>query len=262
MQRRSGELFGGRLALRIGVNTGDVVAGRAREGGSFVTGNAVSVCARLEQAAAPGEILVGERTVAAVRGAFEFAEPATVGTKGKSGGIGCRKLVRALSLMRPRGLGGPQPTFVGRDNELDELRQAYGRVVASGRPHLVTVVGDAGVGKTRLLGEFWRWLGRQSPQPLLRSGRCLSYGHGTTYWPLGEVLKEHFGILDSDPPETAAERVAGREGLGFTLGLAPPKDMHPLTVRDLLQTSWVGFLRGADGAAASRDPRRGPALGR
>ena len=135
MQRRSGELFGGRLALRIGVNTGDVVAERAREGGSFVTGDAVSVCARLEQAAAPGEILVGERTVAAVRGAFEFAEPATVGTKGKSGGIGCRKLVRALSLMRPRGLGGLQPTFVGRDNELDELRQAYGRVVASGRPH-------------------------------------------------------------------------------------------------------------------------------
>ena len=93
------------------------------------------------------------------------------------------------------------------------------------------------------LREFWRWLGGQSPQPLLRSGRCLSYGHGITYWPLGEVLKEHFGILDSDPPDVAAERVAGREGLGFTLGLAPPEDMHPLTVRDRLHTSWVGFLQ-------------------
>ena len=243
MQRRSGELFGGRLALRIGVNTGDVVAGKPREGSSFVTGDAVNVCVRLEQAAAPGEILVGERTVAAARGAFEFAEPATVGAKGKPGGIGCRKLVRALSLMRPRGLGSLQPVFVGRDGELADLRQAYGRVVASGRPYLVTVVGDAGVGKTRLLGEFWRWLGGQSPQPLLRSGRCLSYGHGTTYWPLGEVLKEHFGILDSDSPDVTAERVAGREGLGFTLGLAPPKDMHPLTVRDRLHTSWVGFLQ-------------------
>ena len=243
MQRRLGELFGERLALRIGVNTGDVVAGKAREGSSFVTGDTVNVCARLEQAAAPGEILVGERTVAAARGAFEFAEPATVEAKGKPDGIRCRKLVRALSLVRPRGLGGLQPVFVGRDGELADLRQAYGRVVASGRPSLVTVVGDAGVGKTRLLGEFWRWLGSQSPQPLLRSGRCLSYGHGTTYWPLGEVLKEHFGILDSDPPEVAAGRVAGREGLGFTLGLAPPEDMHPLTVRERLQRSWVGFLQ-------------------
>ena len=78
-------------------------------------------------------------------------------------------------------------------------------------------------------GEFWRWLGRESQQPLLRSGRCLSYGHGITYWPLAEVLREHFGILESDPPDVMAGRVAGREGLGFTLGLAPPEGMHPLT---------------------------------
>jgi class 3 adenylate cyclase len=243
MRRRLGELFGGRLALRIGVNTGDVVVGKPREGSSFVTGDTVNVCARLEQAAAPGEILVGERTVAAARGAFEFGEPATIEAKGKPGGVRCRQLVRALSLVRPRGVGGLRPVFVGRDGELTDLRQAYGRVVASGGPSLVTVVGDAGVGKTRLLGEFWRWLGGQSPHPLLRSGRCLSYGHGTTYWPLGEVLKEHFGILDSDPPGVAAGRVAGREGLGFTLGLAPPKDMHPLTVRDRMHTSWVSFLQ-------------------
>ena len=243
MQQRLGELSGGRLALRIGVNTGDVVAGKPREGSSLATGDAVNVCALLERAAAPGEILVGERTVAAARGAFEFAEQATVEATGKPGGIRCHRLVRALSLMRPRGLGGLQPVFVGRSGELADLRQAYGRVVASGRPHLVTVAGDAGVGKTRLLGEFWRWLGGQSPQPLLRSGRCLSYGYGITYWPLGEVLKEHFGILDSDPPDVAAERVAGCEGLGFTLGLAPPEDMHPLTVRDRLHTSWVGFLQ-------------------
>jgi len=243
MRRRLGELFGGRLALRIGVNTGDVVVGKPREGSSFVTGDTVNVGARLEQAAAPGDILAGERTVAAARGAFEFGELATVQAKGKPGGIRCRKLMRALSRVRPRGVGGLQPVFVGRDGELADLRQAYDRVVASGRPSLVTVVGDAGVGKTRLLGEFWRWLGGRSPQPLLRSGRCLSYGHGTTYWPLGEILKDHFGILESDPPEVAAERVAGREGLGFTLGLAPPKDMHPLTVRDRLQTSWADFLQ-------------------
>jgi class 3 adenylate cyclase len=243
MQRRMAELFGGRLALRIGVNTGDVVVGRPREGSSFVTGDAVNVCARLEQAAGPGEILAGERTAAAARGAFEFTAPAAVQAKGKPGGVVCRKLVRALSLMRPRGIGGLQPVFVGRDRELAGLREAYDRAVADGGPHLVTVVGDAGVGKTRLLREFWQWLGGQTRPPLLRAGRCLSYGHGITYWPLGEVLKEHFGILESDPPEVAASRVAGREGLGFTLGLAPPRDMHPLTVRDQIHTSWVAFLQ-------------------
>ena len=243
MQRRLAELFGGRLGLRIGVNTGDVVVGQPREGSSFVTGDAVNVCARLEQAAAPGEILVGERTVAAARGAFEFAEPATVQAKGKPGGVVCRKLVRALSLTRPRGLGGLPPVFVGRGGELARLHQAYRRVVASGRPLLVSVVGDAGVGKTRLVREFWAWLGGQPERPLLRSGRCLSYGHGITYWPLGEVLKEHFGIMESDPPQVAAGRVAGREGLGFTLGVAPPEGMHPLIVRDRLRTSWAGFLQ-------------------
>jgi class 3 adenylate cyclase len=243
MQRRMGELFGGRLALRIGVNTGDVVVGQPREGSSFVTGDAVNVCARLEQAAAAGEILVGERTVAAALGAFEFAEPMTVQAKGKPGGVVCRKLVRALSLVRPRGISGLEPVFIGRGGELADLQQAFDRVVSTGQPHLVTVVGDAGVGKTRLVREFWRWLGGDPHRPLLRTGRCLSYGHGITYWPLGEVLKEHFGILDSDPPEVVAGRVAGREGLGFTLGLAPPAGMHPLTVRDRLQTSWVGFLQ-------------------
>ncbi|HEY7430255.1 MAG TPA: adenylate/guanylate cyclase domain-containing protein [Streptosporangiaceae bacterium] len=242
MQQRLAELFGGRLALRIGVNTGDVVVGQPREGSSFVTGDAVNVCARLEQAAAAGEILVGERTVAAARGAFEFAAPATVQAKGKPGGVVCRKLVRALSLMRPRGISGLQPVFVGRGSELADLQRAFARVVSSGRPHLVTVVGDAGVGKTRLVREFWRWLGERSHRPLLRSGRCLSYGHGITYWPLGEVLKEHFGILESDPPEVVARQVEGREGLGFSLGLAPPAGMHPLAARDRLQTSWVSFL--------------------
>src|SRR5262249_344353 len=105
MRHRLGELFGAGLALRIGVNTGDVVVGRPREGSSFVTGDAVNVGARLEQAAVPGEILVGERTVLLARGAFEFADLGVVEAKGKSGGIACHRLVRALSLMRPRGVG-------------------------------------------------------------------------------------------------------------------------------------------------------------
>src|ERR1051326_3875773 len=138
MQRRLGELFGDRLGLRIGANKGEGVVGRPREGSSFVTGDAVNVCARLEQAAAPGEILVGERTLAAVRGAFAFGELQTVEAKGKAGGVRCRQLLRPLSLMRPRGLAGGEPAFVGRENELAELQAGYGDAVTRRKPALVT----------------------------------------------------------------------------------------------------------------------------
>src|SRR5207249_2584109 len=109
MQRRLGELFRGEVALRVGVNTGEVVVGQAREGSSFVSGDAVNVAARLEQSAGAGEILVGERTVSTVRGAFELAELQTVEAKGKTEGIAARRLVRALTLQRPRGVSGLHP---------------------------------------------------------------------------------------------------------------------------------------------------------
>jgi class 3 adenylate cyclase len=242
MQRRLHELFGEELSLRIGVNTGEVIAGKPREGSSFVTGDAVNVAARLEQAAAPGETLVGERTVAAARGAFEFAEPTTVEAKGKPGGVECRPLVRALSLMRPRGVGGLRRAFVGRESELELLQATFRRVASERRPHVVTVMGDSGVGKTRLAREFWEWLGDEDAPPLRRTGRCLPYGDGITYWPLGEVLKEHLGLLESDGPETALHRLEPRAILGLTLGLDVAGDLHPLTARERLHEAWIEFL--------------------
>jgi class 3 adenylate cyclase len=242
MQRRLEELFGDTLALRIGVNTGDVVVGQPREGSSFVTGDAVNVAARLEQAAEPGEILVGERTAAAVGGAFELDEPSTVAAKGKIGGVACRRLVRAVSLMRPRGVGGLGHAFVGREREFESLHQAYDRAVQEQKPQLVTIVGEAGIGKTTLVREFWEWLGSQSPEPHRRTGRCLSYGRGTTYLPLGEIVREHFGLLESDAPETVRRRLGEREILGLALGLEAPADLHPLAARDRLRQAWVAFL--------------------
>jgi class 3 adenylate cyclase/tetratricopeptide (TPR) repeat protein len=242
MQHRLRELFGEELSLRIGVNTGDVIAGRPREGSSFVTGDAVNVAARLEQAAAPGEILAGERTVTAVRGAFEFDDPETVEAKGKPGGVAARRVVRALSLMRPRGVRGLRQVFVGRESELGLLQATYQRVVTERRPHVVTVMGDSGVGKTRLLRELWGWLGDQSPEPLRRTGRCLPYGDGITYWPLGEILKEHLGLLETDSPEVALARLEPRRILGLTLGLDVAGELHPLTARERLHAAWVAFL--------------------
>jgi len=242
MQRRVRELFAESLALRIGVNTGDVVVGRPREGSSFVTGDAVNVGARLEQAAGPGEILAGERTVAAARGAFEFGEPSTVEAKGKPGGVTSRPVLRALSLMRPRGVRGLPSVFVGRETEFAAIRSRYQRVATDGQPHLVSILGDAGVGKTRLTREMWDWLSTQSPEPVRRTGRTLSYGQGTTYWPMGEVLKEHFRILESDTPEAVTAKLADQPYLGLTLGLDPGEDLHPLVARERLHDAWVEFL--------------------
>jgi len=242
MQRRLAESFDGQLELRIGVNTGDVVVGQGRAGSSFVSGDAVNVAARLEQAAAPGGILVGERTVAAARGAFEFGQPAAVDAKGKPGGVVAHQLVRALSLMRPRGVSGVARAFVGRDQELERLVRAYDATVEQRHPRLVTIVGDAGVGKTRLARELWDRLPQQNPEPLRRIGRCLSYGTGTAYWALGEVLKEHLDLLESDAPEVALDRLGAREILGLALGLDVARDLHPLAVRDRFQDAWAEFL--------------------
>jgi class 3 adenylate cyclase/tetratricopeptide (TPR) repeat protein len=243
MQRRLRTLFGDQLALRIGVNTGEVVVGRPREGSSFVTGDAVNVAARLEQAADPGETLVGERTAAAVRGAFELAEPVTVEAKGKPGGVVAQRLVRALSLMRPRGVGGLRTVFVGRSAELGRLRETYERAVADARPQMVVISGEAGVGKTRLVRELWAWLADQEPQPLQRTGRCLSYGHGIAYWPLAEVLHEHFDLRDDDGPDVALARLGRFRHLGLTLGLDVAEGLHPLAARERLHDSWAEFLQ-------------------
>jgi class 3 adenylate cyclase len=242
MQRRMSDLFGDRLALRIGVNTGDVVVGAPREGSSFVTGDPVNVAARLEQAAEPGEVLVGERTVTAARGAFDFGDARVIQAKGKSQGVVCRPLVGALSLMRPRGVAGLGRPFVGRGAELSALVDVYEDVVALHRPRLVTVLGDAGVGKTRLLREFWEHLGGSAPRSVRRTGRCLSYGQGITYWALGEVVREHFGLLDTDPPEAVLERLGSWPILGLSLGIDVAPGLHPLAARDRFQDGWIGFL--------------------
>jgi hypothetical protein len=167
---------------------------------------------------------------------------ATIRAKGKAHGIVACRLVRAISLTRPRGVVGLTATFVGRDRELDLLSAIYATAVKEGRPRLTTVLGDAGMGKTRLVRELWGLLVKQSPEPLRRTGRCLSYGTGSAYWALGEVLKEHFALLDSDPASVVLERLAGREMLGLALGLDVIGDLHPLAARDRFQDAWAEFL--------------------
>ncbi|HSG86596.1 MAG TPA: adenylate/guanylate cyclase domain-containing protein, partial [Candidatus Limnocylindrales bacterium] len=240
MRARMQRILGGRLQLRIGVNSGEVVVGEPRAGSSFVSGDAVNVAARLEQGAAPGEILVGERTAALVGAAFDLSAPTTIEAKGKEGGVRARRLNGALSAVRPRGTLGR--AFVGRDRDLDALDSALDRVVGDGGSAIVLLVGEPGVGKSRLLDEFARRTDRRTPAPLQRTGRCLSYGHGLTYRPMADVLRDELVLGDSDPPSVVLDRLGGRAILGLALGLDVAGDLHPLVVRERFAQAWIELL--------------------
>jgi class 3 adenylate cyclase len=177
------------LEARIGVNTGEVVAG---EGDTLVTGDAVNVTARLEQAAAPGEILLGGDTVRLVRDAVA-TEPRELTLKGKPEPVAAFRLERldaeAAGLVRR--LDRP---LVGRVRERERLRADFADAVAARTCRLFTLLGPAGVGKSRLVADFLEHAGDEAT---IASGRALSYGEGITYWPLVEALLK----LGIDPAE-------------------------------------------------------------
>jgi class 3 adenylate cyclase len=178
--------YGVRLENRTGINTGEVVAGDPRAGQRLVTGDAVNVAARLEQAAAPGQTLLGEATHRLVRDAVEIESIEPLSVKGKTDTLAPMMLVGVVAGAEPfaRRL---ESQLVGRERELNLLRQAYRRSVDEQSCHLFTVLGVAGIGKSRLAQEF---LGELGNEATVVSGRCLSYGEGITYWPLVEILDQ------------------------------------------------------------------------
>jgi len=178
---------------RIGVNTGEVVTGTQER---LATGDVVNVAARLEQAAEPGEVLVGAETLGLVGAAVEVGEERLLELKGK------RESVAAHSLVAVREVGERSHTsrFVGRERELEELEDAWERALAGARCELVTVAGDAGVGKSRLVAEAIAQI-----EARVVRGRCLAYGDGVTYWPVVEVVKQ-LAALPSDAHAAKAIR--------------------------------------------------------
>ena len=177
------------LEARIGVNTGPVVAG---EGDTLVTGDAVNVAARFEQAAGPGEILLGDHTLRLVRDAVEV-EPIDLDVKGKSAPVRAHKLVELDREARgvTRHLQRP---LVGRERERDRLKADFDEVAERRTCRLFTLIGPAGVGKSRLVHDFLAHVGDTAT---VARGRALSYGEGITYWPLVEILLQ----LGVDPDE-------------------------------------------------------------
>ncbi len=190
------------LACRIGVNTGKVVAGDPTAGQSLVTGDAVNLAARLEQAATPGEILLGAETDRLVRDAV-VAEPVErLDLKGKSEPVAAFRLVSVASGAPGRMLRMASP-MVGRSRELAALHQAFDRAVADQACQLFTILAPAGVGKSRLIEEF---LDGIADATVLR-GRCLPYGEGITYFPVLEIVKQAAGLADFDSPELVESKI-------------------------------------------------------
>src|SRR5205814_764027 len=175
--------FGTRIAARIGVNTGEVVAAQGFGAEHLVTGDAVNVAAWLEQAAAPGEVLIGDTTHRLVRDAVEAEPVKPLSLKGKSSTVAAQRLV----LVHPLAAGVARRLYspmVGRDRQLRQLTEAFESAVADRACYLFTVLGSAGVGKSRLIEEF---LATVASHATVLRGRCLSYGEGITFWPVAEA---------------------------------------------------------------------------
>jgi class 3 adenylate cyclase/tetratricopeptide (TPR) repeat protein len=191
--------YGTRLELRIGVNTGEVVTGTEER---IATGDPVNVAARLEQAAQPGEVLVGEETLRLVRGAAEVEPAGPVAAKGKAEPVSAYRLVAVRSATRPRWAGTP---MVGRERQRKLLEDAFANAVGERSCQLFTVLGAAGVGKSRLVAEFLQSLENAT----VVRGRCLSYGEGVGYWPVTEVVKQL--LRDRDGATAALGTILGDE---------------------------------------------------
>jgi class 3 adenylate cyclase/tetratricopeptide (TPR) repeat protein len=202
--------WGVRLGNHIGVNTGEVVAGDASLGQRLVTGDTVNVAARLEQAAGPGEVLLGDLTYRLVRGAVEVeaVEPLTL--KGKAEPVPAHRLL--VVKQATEGLTRRQDApMVGREAETAALEGIFQRSTQERACRLATVIADAGVGKSRLVREFTA--ARAAEATVIR-GRCLPYGDGITFWPLAEAAREAAAIEPDDSPFRAMQRLEAVAGDG------------------------------------------------
>jgi class 3 adenylate cyclase/tetratricopeptide (TPR) repeat protein len=195
--------WGETLRLRTGVNTGEVLAGDPAVGEALVVGDAVNVAARLEQAAAPDEILLGETTWRLVRDAVTVTPLPPLVLKGKTSRVAAYRLDAVDPVARGR---APRPAspMVGREQERTLLRLAARSADARRTCQLVTVLGPAGVGKSRLVAELLTEL--ESGARVL-TGRCLPYGEGITFWPVAEMVRQAAGMTGADRPAEARAKL-------------------------------------------------------
>ncbi|MGZ4109835.1 MAG: AAA family ATPase, partial [Actinomycetota bacterium] len=197
------------LGMRIGVEAGEVLVDQDRASGPrdrMLTGDAVNVAARLQTAAEPGRVVVGPGVYAATKDVIEYRELPALDLKGKNEQVPAWEALRIKAQHRgERPSLGMEARLVGRDEELAVLKQTLLRVQSEGRPALVTIVGPAGVGKSRLVQELERYVEGLPEFVYWRRGRCLAYGN-TSYSALADAIKAQCEILDDDAAEVAAKK--------------------------------------------------------
>ncbi len=197
-----------RLAVRIGVATGEaLVVLRSAEETERVVGDVVNTAARLQGVAPVGGVVVGAATWRATMTLFDYEELEPVRVKGKAEPVAIWRAVAARGRTGMDAGQRPGTLFVGRDHELELFHRLYDRVLREHAAQLVTIIGEPGVGKSRLVGEFLAYLDTQPELVTLRQGRCLPYGDGITFWALAEIVKAQAGIFESDDPPTVAGKL-------------------------------------------------------
>ena len=197
------------LKVRIGVNTGEVLAtldARPEEGEGIVAGDVVNTAARIQAAAPANGVAVSEATYRITKGAFVYEELSQAELKGKSAPLMLYRVVEPRARLGSDLISATSP-LVGRTAELGRLTDSFDRCLRKAKVELVTLVGEPGAGKSRLCAEL-RSIANARPELVTwRQGRCLPYGDGVAFWALGELVKAHAGVYESDSPEAATEKL-------------------------------------------------------
>lgn len=249
VNRGLGRRFDVEIAARVGINTGDLLAPISSDPDlGTLAGDVLNVAARLQEMARPGEIVVSERTARSAP-RFRFDDLGVVDVRGRARPVHAYRVSGEVD--HPRlALHGP---FLGRGEALEALRGAFKRVTAEGKPHHVVIVGDPGVGKSRLVREFVDWAMGGDPTVTTLTGRCLPYGEDVAYRPLADVLGDLVGATATTDPEstrTRLEQILDRSrepgdeepSVDVLLALAglaePDPTISPRRLREQLRSTW------------------------
>ncbi|HVF73842.1 MAG TPA: adenylate/guanylate cyclase domain-containing protein [Acidimicrobiales bacterium] len=236
-----------KVQLRIGVNTGEVLVGALRAGGDYTAmGDVVNVASRLQTLAVPGQVVVGPATRAATREVVEYECLGEVQARGREESITAWRALAALAPPGYRPRRTPTP-LVGRSEELGVLRHTLAAAVGRRRAHLVLLIGEAGIGKSRLAEEMAH-VARAENGALVLEGRCVPYGEANVWWPVAEAVRQACGIEPTDPADVSADK--SRLAVERATGLDPTSEEASRLADGLL------YLMGDEDALPNVDPTR------